>query len=79
MAHETAAVTPPRSRLEAAEIRAWRADRVRRLPRRARILAWRVLAVCICALLVLGALGQVVPLLTTTVAGNLQSGVPRQK
>lgn len=79
MADEMAAVPPPQSRLEAAEIRAWRADRVRRLPRRARILAWRLVAVCVCALLVLGALGEVVPLLTTTVAGGLQSDVPHQK
>ena len=50
--------------LEAAEIRAWRADKVRRLPRRARRWTLRLIFLCVAGLLLLGALSGVMTLAT---------------
>ena len=68
----------PANRLnEAAEIRAWRMEKVRRWPRRARVLAVRIFVVGICAVLLLVVLGQVVTFTTTQIV--TRSSVPHLK
>ncbi len=81
MAEETGGKADTRAspRAEAAEIRAWRAEKVRRWPRRARILAIRVVAVCICALLALVVLEQVISFTTTSTQGLSRSSAPHQQ
>ena len=66
-------------RAEAAEIRAWRLEKVRRWPRRVRVLAVRIVAVCVCALLALVVLEQVISFTTTSTQGVSRSSIPHQK
>lgn len=65
--------------LEAAEISAWRADKARRLPRRARIWALRLAVLCVGSIVVLGVLGEVVTFVTTTIVHSIWAAAPRQK
>jgi energy-coupling factor transporter transmembrane protein EcfT len=80
MAGDTGARADGRAspRAEAAEIRAWRLEKVRRWPRRARILAMRIVAVCVCALLALVVLEQVISFTTTSTQGVSRSPAPHQ-
>ncbi|HTY66323.1 MAG TPA: hypothetical protein VMH36_06715 [Alphaproteobacteria bacterium] len=64
---------------EAAEIRAWRAEKVRRWPRRAWIFALRIVAVCICAVVALVVLEQAISFTTTSVHGVSRDSAPHQK
>lgn len=64
--------------LEAAEIRAWRVDKIRRLPRRARIWALRLVVLGVGGLVLLGILSTVVTFATTTIVHSA-AHAPRQK
>ncbi len=64
---------------EAAEIRAWRAEKVRRWPRLAWTFAIRILAVCICAAVALVVLEQAISFTTTSVHGVSRDSAPHQK
>lgn len=66
-------------RAEAAEIWAWRVEKVRRWPRRVRILAVRLVVVCICAVLALVVLEQVISVATTSMQGASRSNAAHQK
>lgn len=81
MSDETIAqpTAPAASRLEAEEVRAWRIEKVRRLPRRARQWTWRVLAFGAGAVLLLAVLGQAVTLVPKSVGGATHASAPRQK
>ena len=65
--------------LEAAEISAWRKDKARRLPRRARTLALRIAVLGVGGLVLLGVLGEVVTFATTTMVHSMSGGAPHQK
>jgi hypothetical protein len=81
MAEETGGQAESRTlpRDEAAEIRAWRVEKVRRWPRRAWTLAIRLVAVCIFAVLMLVVLGQVISLTSTSTQGVSRSSAPHQR
>jgi hypothetical protein len=64
---------------EAAEIRAWRVEKVRRWPGRALVFALRLVAVCICAALALVVLGEAISFTTTSIHGVSRDSAPRQK
>lgn len=65
--------------LEAAEVRAWRVDKARRLPRRARLWAVRMVMLCVGGLVLLGILGGVVTFATGTLVHSMTANAPRQK
>jgi len=64
---------------EAGEIRAWRVEKVRRWPRRARIFAIRIVAVCIFAVVALVVLEQLISLTSMSTQGVSHSSAPHQK
>lgn len=66
-------------RIEAAEVRAWRIEKVRRWPRLIRVFGLRILVVCVAVVAVLFVLGQVLPLTTPTMTkGVARSSAPHQ-
>ena len=65
-------------RTEAAEVRAWRFEKVRRWPRRVRTFGLRIFVICLSAVVVFYVLGQVLPLTTTATKGVARSSVPHQ-
>jgi len=81
MAEETTArvESETSARAETAEIRAWRVDKVRGWPRRARTLAVRIVALCIFAALALVVLGQAISLTTSATRGVSGASAPHQK
>ncbi len=81
MAEETRGRADSRAspRAEAAEIQAWQAEKARRWPRRARILAVRVVAACICALVAFVVLEQVISLTATSTQGVARSSASHQQ
>ena len=71
---------PSASALEAAEVRAWRVDKVRQLSRRAGLWVWRLLALCVGAALLFVVLDQVLTSATApTGRGAVHTSAPRQK
>lgn len=69
----------PTPAAEAAEIRAWRADKVRRLPRRARIWTWRLVAFCVGTVVLLFVVGEVLTFATSSIKNATHATVPRQR
>jgi hypothetical protein len=67
------------SALETAEISAWRADKKRQWPRRARLWAVRIVALAVGAVVTLGVLGAITTFTTNTLVHSMSAGTPRQK
>ncbi len=70
---------PQTAGLEAAEIRAWRKDRVRRLPRRATVWTLRIVALCVGVLLLFVVLAPVLTVTSDTVSHTSRADGPHQK